>query len=229
MSRIEWFHSFEFPDGSSVAGIRPLARLRAEAISVFSEPVRGKTVLEIGAWDGYFSFEAERRGAAQVHATDHFCWSGPGWGTKAGFDFAHAKLGSRIDATDADVFEVVPERFGTYDVVLFLGVLYHLKNPLQALELLYRLTNEFAVIETHVDGLQIPEPVMRFYLGPELNNDPTNFWAPNLLCLRNMLMEVGFKRLKMTSIDGTLADGRLIGTDGRPLSSGRVIVHASKS
>jgi len=230
MSDIEWFHSFEFPDGSRVSGIRPLSRLKAEAAQIFSEPVRRKRVLEIGTWDGYFSFEAERRGADQVHATDHFCWSGPGWGTRAGFDLAHKKFGSRIAATDVDVFDVTPERFGTYDVVLFLGVLYHLKNPLGALELLYALTNEFVVIETHVDALQIIEPVMRFYLGKELNNDPTNFWAPNLLCLNNMLAEVGFKRQRIASVDGTVTpNGSLVGTDGRIMNSGRVIVHAWKN
>jgi tRNA (mo5U34)-methyltransferase len=228
MSTIEWFHSFHFPDGSSVDGIRPLRRLRSEAAHIFSEPVAGKRVLEIGAWDGFFSFEAERRGAAHVHATDHFCWSGPGWGTKAGFDFAHAKLDSKVKTTDADVFDVTPERFGTYDVVLFLGVLYHLKDPFRALELLFRLTGEFAVIETQVDALHVPEPVMRFYLGSELNNDPTNFWAPNLLCLERMLSEVGFKHQKIASADGTVANGRLTGQDGRAMNRSRVIVHAWK-
>lgn len=212
-----------------MGGIRPLARLKAEAERVFSQSVRGKTVLEIGTWDGYFSFEAERRGARHVHATDHFCWSGPGWGTRAGFDFAHKKFGSQISATDVDVFEITPDRFGTHDVVLFLGVLYHLKNPLGALELLYSLADEFVVIETHVDALRISTPVMKFYLGRELNNDPTNFWAPNLLCLKNMLTEVGFTRQRIVSVDGTVtSDGRLVGSDGRARDDGRVVVHAWK-
>lgn len=198
---IHWFHSFVLPDGRRFEGHRPIARLEAEADLVFSEPVAGKTVLDIGAWDGYFSFEAERRGARLVHATDHFCWSGPGWGTKAGFDHIRALTGSKVLSTDIDVFEITPDRLGTFDVVLFLGVLYHLKDPLGGLEVVARMTDEMAVIETEVDALHVAEPVMRFYLGTELNNDPTNYWAPNVVCLENMLREVGFKRFKVSSVD----------------------------
>ncbi len=61
--------------------------------------------------------------AQRAHATDHFCWSGPGWGTKAGFDFVHRHLQSKVETTDVDVFDLGPARLGTYDLVLFLGVL----------------------------------------------------------------------------------------------------------
>src|SRR5215469_11279321 len=74
-----WFHSHAFPDGEVVAGEKPIGVLEKEAGVVFRHGVAGKSVLDIGAWDGWFSFEAERRGAARVLATDHFCWSGPGW------------------------------------------------------------------------------------------------------------------------------------------------------
>lgn len=98
-----WFHSFEFPDGEQVEGIKPLASLREEADQIFSQPLAGRRVLDIGAWDGFFSFEAERRGAAEVLATDHFCWSGQGWGDKSGFDHAHARFGSQVRSLDLDV------------------------------------------------------------------------------------------------------------------------------
>ena len=52
-------------------------------------------MLDIGAWDGALSFEAERRGASRVLATDSFCWSGEGWGTKDGFEFARKAIGSQ--------------------------------------------------------------------------------------------------------------------------------------
>src|ERR1700760_2634834 len=94
-SAIRWFHSLTLPGGEAAAGEKPAAVLATEAEVIFRHGVTGKRVLDIGAWDGFFSFEAERRGAARVLATDHFCWSGEGWGTKAGFDYAHAKLGSR--------------------------------------------------------------------------------------------------------------------------------------
>src|ERR1051326_4637922 len=101
---ITWFHSFRFKDGSEVSGVKQLSRLNAEAELIFKIPLTGRSVLDIGAWDGFFSFEAEKRGAARVLATDHFCWSGPGWGNKAGFDFVHAKLESRVASADVDVF-----------------------------------------------------------------------------------------------------------------------------
>jgi hypothetical protein len=49
------------------------------------------------AWDGFFSFEAERRGAQRVLATDSFCWDVGGWGTKAGFELARRALGSKVE------------------------------------------------------------------------------------------------------------------------------------
>ena len=92
--------------------------------------LEGLTVLDIGAWDGFFSFECERRGASRVVAADYYSWHGPGWGTKAGFQLAREALGSRVEDVDIDVMDLSPERVGTFDVVLFLGVLYHLRHPL---------------------------------------------------------------------------------------------------
>ena len=215
---IQWFHSFDFGDGRRANGVKSLERLQDEAELIFMEGIKGKTVLDIGAWDGYFSFEAERRGAARVLATDHFCWSGPGWGTKAGFDHAHKKLHSRVESRDVEVFALDPREFGVFDIVLFLGVLYHLKNPLGGLEQVFKMTGEMAIIETQTDELENPAPVMRFYLGRELANDPTNFWAPNLICLENMLREVGFKRFKYCETPNA----------NQPRGRGRSIVHAWK-
>lgn len=217
MSAIRWFHSFEFADGQIIDGIRPLVRLKQEANVIFRHSVAGKSVLDIGAWDGYFSFEAERRGAASVLATDHFCWSGPGWGTKAGFDYVHARLASKVQSRDIDVFDLSP-KIGTFDVVLFLGVLYHLKNPLGGLEIVAKMTRQFAVIETEADALDIGVPVMRFYKGTELNNDPTNFWAPNLLCLDAMLLEAGFRHTEVAYVEPLPRDAK----------RWRVVVHAFK-
>ena len=76
-----WFHSFEFPDGEQVEGIKPLASLREEADQIFSQPLAGRRVLDIGAWDGFFSFEAERRGAADTASC--VADSRPGGGSNA--------------------------------------------------------------------------------------------------------------------------------------------------
>lgn len=215
-SLTRWFHSFEFDDGSQIFGEKSLARLKAEADVVFSVPVEGKSVLDICAWDGYFSFDAERRGASFVSAIDHFCWSGPGWGTRTGFDLVHKKLNSRVVATDVDLFQITAERFGHFDIVLFLGTLYHLTDPLSALRLVASVTSGVAIIETHVDLLNVNEPSMRFYSRGELNNDPTIFWGPNIACLRAMLQDVGFSRIEFHPI------GELFPTQ----VSTRIVAHA---
>jgi tRNA (mo5U34)-methyltransferase len=200
---IGWFHSLTLPGGETTAGEKPAAVLAAEADVVFKHGVAGKRVLDIGAWDGFFSFEAERRGAARVLATDHFCWSGEGWGTKAGFDYAHRKLGSQVATLDIDVPRIGPETVGLHDVVLFLGVLYHVKDPLAALERAASVTADLLVVETAtaLDGL--PWPVARYYRGRELNDDPTNFWAPNRRCLEGMARDLGFARVEMTGHPST--------------------------
>ena len=191
---ITWFHSHAFPDGERTAGIKPAHMLAQEADAIFAHGVVGKSVLDIGSWDGYFAFEAEKRGAARVLATDHFCWSGPGWGTKAGFDYAHAKYDSKVETLDIDVPDISPETVGMFDVVLFLGVLYHVKDPLAALARAASVAREMIVVETASALDILPWPVLRFYRSRELNDDPTNFWAPNRAGLSAMLTDVGFGR-----------------------------------
>src|SRR5258707_7607084 len=118
---IRWWHSIDLGHGIVTKGVDSA---QAERLSRLQLPVdlAGKSVLDIGAWDGFFSFEAERRGAASVLATDHFCWSGDGWGVKAGFDYAHARLGSKAGSLDIDITDINPQSVGVHDVVLLLGV-----------------------------------------------------------------------------------------------------------
>jgi tRNA (mo5U34)-methyltransferase len=191
-----WFHSHVFPDGEGVRGEKPIEVLKKEAEVVFRHGVAGKSVLDIGAWDGWFSFEAERRGARQVLATDHFCWSGPGWGTKAGFDYAHARYGSRVETREMNVQDMSAQNPGVFDTVLFLGVLYHLKDPLAALEHAASVTGETLVVETVTAFDPFPWKLAGYFEGDEYNGDPTNFWAPNRRCLEAMLRDVGFSRIE---------------------------------
>ena len=86
---LRWFHTIDLGDGVVTRGTDEsagrLARLQ------LPEDLSGKTVLDIGAWDGFYSFEAERRHASRVVASDHYAWHGVGWGTgrgKAGFELA---------------------------------------------------------------------------------------------------------------------------------------------
>ena len=196
MSDIKWFHSIELEPGVHTISKDKTDKLRAREESYFKlVDFKGKSVLDIGAWDGYFSFAAKRRGAARVLATDHFCWSGKGWGTKAGFDFANEKLGANIESMEIDVPDLSPERVGTFDIVLFMGVFYHLRDPLLGLGRAASVAKETIVVETVIDAKWIRRPAMVFYPGKELNNDPTNWWGPNEACVIAMLKDLGFQHI----------------------------------
>jgi tRNA (mo5U34)-methyltransferase len=188
---IRWYHSIDLGGGVVTAGVddSPFRLARVQ----LPESLHGKTVLDIGAWDGFFSFECERRGATRVVAADHFSWHGTGWGTKAGFTLAREALGSRVEDIDIDVMDLSPERIGTFDVVLFLGVLYHLRHPFLALERVASVTRDYLIVETVVDLVGFQRPAMAFYPGRELNNDPTNWWGPNVPAVKGMLETLGFR------------------------------------
>jgi hypothetical protein len=119
--RLPWFHSIDLGNGVVTKGQKPFESIRHNADLAFKDGVAGKTVLDIGAWDGAFSFEAERRGAARVLATDHYCWGGAGWGRKASFDFAKQALGSKVEARIIDLPDISVETVRQFDVVLFMG------------------------------------------------------------------------------------------------------------
>src|SRR5206468_7071731 len=125
----------------------------------------------------------------------HYSWHGSGWGTKAGFTLAREVLGSGVEDIDIDVMDLSPERVGTFDLVLFLGVLYHLRHPFLALERVASVARDRLILETVVDMVGLSRPAMAFYPDRELNNDPTNWWGPNALAVRAMLESVGFERV----------------------------------
>ena len=187
---IRWYHTIDLGDGLITKGIDDSPQ-RLATLALPSS-LAGRSVLDIGAWDGFFSFEAERRGAERVVATDHYSWHGTGWGSKRGFELARTALGSKVEDVDIDVMSLSPERIGTFDVVFFLGVLYHLRHPLLALERVASVTRSLLIVETVVDMAGIGRPAAAFYPTRELNNDPTNWWAPNVPALEAMLRDVGF-------------------------------------
>jgi tRNA (mo5U34)-methyltransferase len=193
---LRWYHTIDLGQGVVTKGIDNSPH-RLERVRL-PDDLSGRSVLDIGAWDGFFSFEAERRHAARVVATDHYAWHGTGWGTgrgKSGFELARAALNSRVEDVDADVMDLSPERVGTFDVVLFLGVLYHLPNPLLTLERVASVTADLLILETVVDMVGISRPAAAFYPGRELHDDPTNWWGPNHAAVQGMLHSVGFTRV----------------------------------
>jgi tRNA (mo5U34)-methyltransferase len=192
--QVRWFHTMDLGQGVVTRGMdntpEKLARIGLPA------DLSGKIVLDIGAWDGFFAFEAERRGARRVLAVDSYCWSGQGWGTKAGFELARQAYDSRVEDLELDVLDLAPERIGSFDIVLFLGVLYHMRHPLLALEKVAGVTAERLILETEVDLLGTSGAAVAFYAGDELNRDPTNWWAPNPRALSNLLRSAGFARVE---------------------------------
>lgn len=191
--KIKWYHRIDLGNGIITPGTdnspRKLAALG------FPRSLAGKTVLDVGAWDGFFSFEAERRGAARVLATDSFCWGQGGEATKEGFELARRVIGSRVEDLNIDVLELSPEKIGTFDLVLFLGILYHMRHPLLALERAASVTREQMIVETVVDCLHSKRPVIAFYPGKELANDPSNWCGPSPSAVIAMLKAVGFRRV----------------------------------
>ena len=231
VAAIRWFHRIDLGDGVITPGLDDTpAKLKRVRLP---DDLTGKSVLDIGAWDGFFSFEAERRKASRVLAVDSFCWSGEGWGSKAGFQLARSALGSKVEDREMEVHDLAPETMGTFDLVLFFGVLYHMRHPLLALEKVSSVTKSHLILETKVDLLSLGAPAMAFYVGDELNGDPTNWWAPNIPGLCDMLRAVGFKRFEIVAQPGPWI-GRWLRALGRGQSPwresqrGRVTVHAWK-
>jgi tRNA (mo5U34)-methyltransferase len=198
-----WYHSFEFADGTIIDGYMPLTVQKERyARYPISEDLRGKRVLDIGAWDGWFSFEAERHGG-DVVALD--CVQIPS------FLQVHRKLESKVDYRILDFYELAFEDLGKFEVVFFLGVLYHLRHPLLALEIVCGLTTEVAIVESFVIDAETWKehqkaiPTMEFYETFELGNQYDNWSGPTVACLLAMCRAAGFARVELMYAEGNYA------------------------
>jgi tRNA (mo5U34)-methyltransferase len=135
LDRLKWFHDFEFP-----GGLRATSSERTQAVfhrtlwsfigdQLARVDLKGKSVIDIGCWDGYFSFLAEQLGAKAVLAVDDYSQN---WGSPEAFQMAKALKRSAVELRrDVSVYELerIEQRF---DVVLMLGVYYHLHAPFAA-------------------------------------------------------------------------------------------------
>ncbi len=195
-----WWHSIELGHGLVTPGHQgdlnyPTSAYQLVRNLKFPESFKGTSVLDIGAWDGYFSFEAEKRGANKVLAIDNFYRDRLEETATQGFEVAKEILASKVEFKKASVYDLNPETFGLFDTVFFFGVFYHLKHPLLALEKVYSVTKEMMILETHYepywDG---KKPLAVFYEKAEVNNDPTTFWGFNEQGLLAAVRSVGFKR-----------------------------------
>lgn len=197
VDRHVWFHTITFPNGVKSKGLKGGGEegQRQEADAAFRYPVAGKTVLDIGAWNGYFSLEATQRGAAHVTALDFNSWVHEPLKGFDGFDLVRRYLAPNVTTIWRDVMDIRQNPIGQFEYVLFLGVLYHLRHPLYVLETLYGVTKELLVVETAIDTQETERPVMAFSPGAT-DGDPSNWWYPNIQCAVDMLKTVGFSRVE---------------------------------
>ena len=195
LQKLGWYHSIELPDGQVIQGFQTIEQMKMRVRQFpIPEDLRGKHVLDIGAWDGWFTFEMERRGASVV-AADAV--------RSEKFERARELLGSRAEYVIADVCDLKPETLGKFDIVLFLGVLYHVKHPMLALERVCALAKDLVCVESYVtdDGRDPTlKPAMEFYETTELCGQFDNWVGPNTPCLTAFCRAAGFVRVKLESV-----------------------------
>jgi tRNA (mo5U34)-methyltransferase len=202
-----WFHNLDL-NGVRTApehflGDYPAVKWKSFADAI-PKDLTGKSVLDIGCNGGFYSIEMKKRGADRVLGVD--------------FDedyLAQARFAAQVTGLDIEfrqlsVYDVgaLGERF---DVVLFMGVLYHLRHPLLALDLLYEhVVGDLLVFQSMQRGSKDVEEVAENYdfwhtemfdraAYPKLHfienryaDDPTNWWVPNAACAEAMLRSAGF-------------------------------------
>jgi tRNA (mo5U34)-methyltransferase len=221
LAKINWFHRIDLGNGITTPGFDD-TQTKLSLVHLPAD-LSGRTVLDVGAWDGFFSFEAERRGASRVVALDGGVWRVDSIG-KAGFEFAREALDSRVEDVEMEVDEISPERLGTFDLVLFLGVLYHLPNPFGSFLKVASVAAHQIIIETHVDLMEQDVPAIAFYPFDECAHDPSNWCGPNKAAMEAMLRFAGFKTIKSFPLTPVHYPVK-----GRDVTQyGRMVFHASR-
>lgn len=202
-----WYHTMEVAPGVVTPGwfdLRPIVERMPWP------EVRGKRCLDVGPYDGFLSFELERRGAAEVVAADigsilEWDWppamrarapglaavSGPNVGE--GFRIARDLLGSRAERVEVSAYELTPERVGRFDVVVCGSLLLHLRDPVRALEAMRGVCEGHLLsaetIRLGLTALHPREPAAELVGVGEL----CQWWVPNAAGHRRMLRAAGFE------------------------------------
>jgi tRNA (mo5U34)-methyltransferase len=204
-----WFHNLHLPDGRQTAPGHPLGDFPASKWRQIEAHVpadlSGWRALDIGCNAGFYSFALAARGA-EVVALD----VDPRYLRQARWAATRLGLAERVRFRQGTVYELARER-DAFDLVLFTGVLYHLRHPLLALDIVARRVARLLVFQTltmpgaqALDGprdLDLDErallaapgwPRMAF-LEHRLEGDPTNWWAPDPACCEALLRSSGLR------------------------------------
>lgn len=213
VTRIEalrpWFHNLHLPDGSQTAPDHPLGDFPEykwrEIAPTFPEDLSGRRVLDIGCNAGFYSMELARRGA-EVTAID----SNAHYLAQARWAAGLYGLTERIRFRRMQVYDLARER-EVYDVVLFLGVFYHLRYPLLGLDIVARIVGERLYFQTlTMPGSEVEAEIRNLpfdarerlsapgwpkmaFVEHRLADDPTNWWAPNHAAVEAMLRSCGME------------------------------------
>lgn len=202
VNALEWYHTLDLGDGISTPGTFDLRGI-VDRLGI-PERLDGKTVLDVGPGDGFFSFLFEERGASVTTVEL------PSWGAhdaspvlkrfyesegSGAMRNIHDPLGlaasvkrSRVKRLFVSVYDFDPAKHGTYDVVFCASVLLHLTDPLRALYRIFSATKEMALVSTPLDPEESGE-ARALFRGTATGH---TFWLPNRTCLMQMMRAAGF-------------------------------------
>jgi tRNA (mo5U34)-methyltransferase len=204
---LTWYHTIDLGNGLLTPGHydhRPYLHYYG-----LPDDLSGKTVLDIGAASGFFSFEFERRGA-QVTATELPTWFDHDFGpnyqadhtAESGqvylhqpFEVARQLRKSNVALKYINIYDISPDTVGTFDLVFCGSVLIHLTDPLQALWRIASVTKEKAIIATSLDAGEPDRPIATM-VGAERGD---GWWIPTRACLELMTVAAGFVGIEWVS------------------------------
>jgi len=134
IDKIQWYHEFDFGNGLKTQNLHPSIHCSRRLWKFMAHHLdkidfRGKTVLDIGCWDGYWSFDAEKRGAKHVLATDDATQN---WGDGNGLLIAKELLHSSVEINQGLSVYDLSSLNKKFDIILCFGVFYHLLDPFHA-------------------------------------------------------------------------------------------------
>lgn len=216
-----WRHKIRLPFGILTPG-----RIGADLIRRLKLPndLSGKTLLDIGTFDGLCAFEAERRSALRVLAVD--TWHGrgsddPGWWAQLhtgglGFRVAKKVLGSKVESKELSVYNLSPTNIGKFDYVLMCGLLYHLRDPLTAIERALSVTRGVLIIESLLVSIKsVGEPILIFTKRRNREVHPANWWEFSRSSIEDLCYVAGARSVRVRSISWHPSTKRFLQLSGR--------------